>query len=487
MDRRTEVATRTKKIFTRQSLPPWLLVAFDRIAWVIERGGDMDFVVTSGLAFLVLFRGWAWAIGVLWLGYLLLRPSTEPVPSEGVPPLGLDPVDRNDLEDRVFQLEKENKQLKESLREKGEVIHDLVNERNESVAQIDSLRSRATKLEEELSDLKPQPPISDLSEQERVLAFQEIAKIVEAIDGTHSPTFVLFHEMVGRMQGVERDTPAWFLGMFVKEAVVAPLDGRLAAAKLSLANGDSAEEAQEDVFQYVWKYDSARKWMERAARYSGDDITNDHRYADWHEKDCELFATIKRCAPKNGRALGLLRERLDNWYVIDEVPAPMPDPRPEPMAELTARPRMEELPLGSSERSVSGATMSGRGGGPPVAFGLRRIHVVNHGEDTFLRDWEVWYTHPTSGELAQAQVMSRQQLDDAVTSLTFDVNVGVISADDHESMQRNQPTRFDVAFMVAGLDADDVWGPGKIVEVRYRDGDGRQWRYGSGPIQTRLS
>ncbi len=73
MDRTTEIKSRLKKVFAPSAVPPWLLVLSDRIGWLVERGGDVDFLAHYASVIVAFLRAWSAPIGVLWLGYLLLR------------------------------------------------------------------------------------------------------------------------------------------------------------------------------------------------------------------------------------------------------------------------------------------------------------------------------------------------------------------------------------------------------------------------------
>ncbi len=151
---------------------------------------------------------------------------------------------------------------------------------------------------------------------------------------------------------------------------------------------------------------------------------------------------------------------------------------------LEARqPEIEALELDESEPSVHPLSVVSN---PPMTFALRRIHIVNHGEDTILRNWEVWATLPGEDGLSSVDVMSAQEWKAMGEGHLPGINVPVKCKSDIVQAPRNAPIKIDIPFTVPGLRPDDVVGPGHTIEVRFTDGAGKTWSYGEGPLRRRL-
>lgn len=73
---------RFQRLRSRRALPGWILSPFKFVIWLIERGGDTDFIASLfGKRFwdvIAFLNEWGWLAtiaGILWLVYLLLKPE----------------------------------------------------------------------------------------------------------------------------------------------------------------------------------------------------------------------------------------------------------------------------------------------------------------------------------------------------------------------------------------------------------------------------
>jgi hypothetical protein len=151
------------------------------------------------------------------------------------------------------------------------------------------------------------------------------------------------------------------------------------------------------------------------------------------------------------------------------------------LAEGT-RPAIQALPLDESDAGLRPLPISTDA---PRTLALRRIHLMNHGESTLLRDWEVWTTLQGQSGPSGARVISRQEWEPMSRVLGRESDVPVACKGDVVRAMRHSAIKRDIPFVVEGLLPDDLSAPGNIVQVTFVDGTNRPWRYGERPLMQR--
>jgi len=149
---------------------------------------------------------------------------------------------------------------------------------------------------------------------------------------------------------------------------------------------------------------------------------------------------------------------------------------PELGGRLPGLPAIEALPLARGEPGVRPLPMSTDA---PRTLALRRIHLLNHGLSTFLKDWEVWVKVPWTDTLTEGRVLSRGEW----RGLTVDAMAGaqgvrVLCRGDSVRAPQHRAIRRDIPFVIEGLLPDDVSVEGLTVYVLFADRTQRVWHYG---------
>jgi len=141
------------------------------------------------------------------------------------------------------------------------------------------------------------------------------------------------------------------------------------------------------------------------------------------------------------------------------------------------RPVIEALALGRSEPSVQALPLSTDA---PRTLALRRIHIVNHGGGTVLRDWEVWTAAPSTAGMTRARVVSPEEWALMSRGLVLRSDVPVVCRGDVLYASTSRRLKRDIPFIVEGLLPDEI-RPGRInVCVLFRDRFSRTWHCGEG-------
>lgn len=141
------------------------------------------------------------------------------------------------------------------------------------------------------------------------------------------------------------------------------------------------------------------------------------------------------------------------------------------------RPSIEALPLCRSEPSVRSLPLTMDA---PRTLALRRIHLVNHGVGTSLRDWEVWTAAPGQVGMSRARLMSQEEWALISRNLVCEDDVPVLCRGDVLNAPTNRRIKRDLPFLVEGLLPDEV-RPGRVVVyVLFRDRTNKAWHYGDG-------
>jgi hypothetical protein len=115
----------------------------------------------------------------------------------------------------------------------------------------------------------------------------------------------------------------------------------------------------------------------------------------------------------------------------------------------------------------------------PRTLGLRRIHLLNHGVSTFLRDWEVWVKVPWTETLTEGRVLSRHEWRSLTAGMIAGTaRVPLVCREDSVRAPQHRPVKRDIPFVVEGLLPDDVSVEGLTVYVLFTDRTQRVWHYG---------
>ena len=141
---------------------------------------------------------------------------------------------------------------------------------------------------------------------------------------------------------------------------------------------------------------------------------------------------------------------------------------------------IEALPLRRSEAAVRPLPMSMDA---PRTLALRRIHIVNRGPGTVLRDWEVWITTQDRRRPDRARVMTHAEWV-AMGTVVADLDVPILCQGDVLSAPKGMRMRRDVPFLVEGMLPDEVVACGNDVRVQFKDRANRKWAYDSGSTQS---
>jgi len=148
--------------------------------------------------------------------------------------------------------------------------------------------------------------------------------------------------------------------------------------------------------------------------------------------------------------------------------------QPEPGRRLPNLPAIEPLPLALGEPGVRPLPISTDA---PRTLGLRRIHLLNHGLSTFLKEWELWVRVPWSEQLTRGRLISRLEWASMRCALRDD-RVPVLCQGDSLRAPTHRPVKRDIPFVVEGLFPDDVSVEGLTVYVLFTDRTQRVWHYG---------
>lgn len=141
---------------------------------------------------------------------------------------------------------------------------------------------------------------------------------------------------------------------------------------------------------------------------------------------------------------------------------------------LPALPAIEPLPLPACEPAVRPLPISTDA---PRTLALRRIHILNHGLSTFLRDWEVWIRVPWREELTRGRLVSRLEWASMRRVLGCE-EIPVLCEGDSLRAPTHRPVKRDIPFVVEGLLPDDISAEGIAVYVLFTDRTHRVWHYG---------
>ncbi|MGD2046193.1 MAG: hypothetical protein PVJ80_11155 [Gemmatimonadota bacterium] len=142
---------------------------------------------------------------------------------------------------------------------------------------------------------------------------------------------------------------------------------------------------------------------------------------------------------------------------------------------LPSLPAIEALPLAPREPGLKPLPISTDA---PRTLGLRRIHVLNHGVSTFLRDWEIWVKVPWSDALTEGRVLSRTEWRTLTDGVAAKGQIPVLCREDSLRAPRHRPVKRDLPFLIEGLLPDDVSVEGLTVYVLFADRTHRVWHYG---------
>lgn len=135
---------------------------------------------------------------------------------------------------------------------------------------------------------------------------------------------------------------------------------------------------------------------------------------------------------------------------------------------------IDVLPLGHAEPSVRALPLSTDA---LRTLALRRIHIVNHGAGTLLRDWEVWTAAPDQVCMVPARVVSPEEWALMSRGLVLEDDVPVLCCGDVLPAPTNRRLRRDIPFIVEGMLPDEVRPGCIIVDVLFRDRTNRPWQY----------
>lgn len=141
---------------------------------------------------------------------------------------------------------------------------------------------------------------------------------------------------------------------------------------------------------------------------------------------------------------------------------------------LPSLPAIESLPLPVCEPGVRPLPVTTD---RPRTLGLRRIHILNHGLSTYLKDWEVWVRVPWQDELTQGRLISRLEWA-SMRLLAARDGVPVLCAGDSLRAPAHRPVKRDIPFVLDGLLPDDISAEGISVYVLFTDRTQRVWHYG---------
>ena len=144
------------------------------------------------------------------------------------------------------------------------------------------------------------------------------------------------------------------------------------------------------------------------------------------------------------------------------------------------RAAIEALPLSHSEPEVRPLPICMDA---PRALALRRIHIVNRGTGTVLRDWEVWISTPEQRRPSRARVVSPSEWASMGIELGHD-GVRVLCSGDVLRAPKGMRIRRDVPFLVEGMLPDEVASTGIDVRVLFKDRANRSWAYDRGAAQS---
>lgn len=143
--------------------------------------------------------------------------------------------------------------------------------------------------------------------------------------------------------------------------------------------------------------------------------------------------------------------------------------------------RIEELPV---ERSI---IFLGSDVKNPAVFMARNLQLMNTGEDTVLRNWEMAVSPPGAGTYS-ADIIDQQGWAElkriAGARVTRDLHKIVLHNTVIE-INRQNPRKLSVIAMVPGLVQNDINRVGTEVAVKCTDGFGKEWRF-TGDMTARV-
>lgn len=113
----------------------------------------------------------------------------------------------------------------------------------------------------------------------------------------------------------------------------------------------------------------------------------------------------------------------------------------------------------------------------PRTLALRRIHIVNHGAGTVLRDWEVWVSAPDLADPTAVRVLSSSEWASIGTGVGHG-DVPILCRGDVLYAAKDRRIRRDIPFVVEGMLPDEVTAGNVSVRVLFRDRANRHWLYG---------
>jgi len=154
--------------------------------------------------------------------------------------------------------------------------------------------------------------------------------------------------------------------------------------------------------------------------------------------------------------------------------APRSMHRPGQGDRLPWLPAIQALPLDPCEQGIRPLPISTDA---PRTLALRRIHILNHGQSTFLKNWEVWVRVPWREELNRGRLISRLEWASMRLRLGPE-DIPVLCAGDALRAATHRPVKRDVPFIAENLLPEELSSESISVYVLFTDRTRRVWHYG---------
>lgn len=203
------VRRRVGRAFSRWAIPAWIFTLFDRLWWLVEKGGDVDFLANFLPDAISFTREWGVFGGVIWLGFLLLRPPKADAHRNSPPQLDLRAMSDSEFRRCVMDLGARARAYLDAPEKQSEYYVEI---QGDAVAVFDEAHKRGFMTDHERGQ-PGQAPSNQMTCNWLAVVSQNIAKksgTVLAAEARSTPAVSHTEVSVKEQEAIERIRVLWF-------------------------------------------------------------------------------------------------------------------------------------------------------------------------------------------------------------------------------------------------------------------------------------